>query len=247
MVSGIGSDSEMMVILSRRNRTNMGSPMYTATPTASLDIRKRRDVFALEAVFGVLLFSVIVIVLLGYIAHKDVLSVATLAILWVFSLPQAKVVLPLHEGSHVIVAHWLGVPGKQIGARGTRAYTSKVSKPIWVKITLAPLLLPLFVFALLVPLDWRLAIARRTSAAFGLGHRRFAQFLIVLQPHQRIGVLQVSKNIQKVPVSVATVCGNHFGARIPSCQSLHLFRGQFRIRTLGADPPHIHRRYPGCA
>ena len=58
MVSGIGSDSEMMVILSRRNRTNMGSPMYTATPTASLDIRKRRDVFALEAVFGVLLFGI---------------------------------------------------------------------------------------------------------------------------------------------------------------------------------------------
>lgn len=158
----------------------MGSPMYTAAPTASLDIRKRRDVFALEAVFWILLFSVIVIVLLGHV-DLDLRRVATLVILSIFLLPPANVVLPLHEGLHVILAHWLGVPGKQIGARGTRAYTGKVSKPIWVKITLAPLLLPLFVFGLLVPLDWHLAIA--AAALCTLGSVNDLAYLTVVLRH----------------------------------------------------------------
>ncbi len=152
----------------------------TMATSSDDDIRKRFDVLVLEWLFEAAFCSVIAFFLIyGELTHSEHFwsDVVVLLILAALSWHKALVVKAIHEGLHVIVAYWLGVPREQIGAKGNQAFTGKVSKSTWVKFTLAPLLFPLFVFILLLLVDWRLAI--EASLIIALGSANDLAFLMV--------------------------------------------------------------------
>ncbi len=138
------------------------------TTSSDNDIRKRRGVLAFKCaswlVLGFVAFAMVYLAFTSGVLQKDVI---TLAFLLILSILPISVTTMIHEGLHVIAAHWLDVPREQIGAKGNQAFTGKVPKSIWVKVTLAPLLFPLFVFVLLAALEWRLAIVVAIVIAIG--------------------------------------------------------------------------------
>jgi len=61
--------------------------------------------------------------------------------------------IPLHEGLHLYAAHLLRIPTKQISGRFKAVHIGVVRKPTWVKFTLTPLWLPIFILFTALPFD----------------------------------------------------------------------------------------------
>ena len=86
--------------------------------------------------------------------------------------------------------------------------------------------------------------ARCSPAAFRLGLGFLAEFLVVLQPHQRIGVFQANKYAQEVLVSIAAVRRNNLGLPVAFRQVFDLLCCQPGVGGFCVDPLDIFWFHP---
>lgn len=63
----------------------------------------------------------------------------------------------LHEGAHLVAAHWYLKRSERIRAKGIHVYVDYTPKDIWLRITLFPLVLPLSFFCGLAVLNLHFA------------------------------------------------------------------------------------------
>lgn len=71
----------------------------------------------------------------------------------------------IHEGLHTIAAHWFEADG--ISAKGTNVFVRFSSKRAWILNVLFPLILPLSLYFLILPFNWRSALTLALLLSFG--------------------------------------------------------------------------------
>ncbi|OIO89663.1 MAG: hypothetical protein AUK02_02190 [Anaerolineae bacterium CG2_30_58_95] len=149
------------------------------SPNRNQDLRESQIVKALELALAALFVACAVLVM----GVSPALKLAILVLLtalpsWVPLPAFLRPLMVIHEGLHLVAAHWSGVPQTQIGASGIHTYIGKVSKAIWIKVILFPLLFPLLILVITwILADFRLAI----GAAFltSLGSCRDLAYLVI--------------------------------------------------------------------
>lgn len=76
--------------------------------------------------------------------------------LWFWLFVCLKGMRAVHEGLHAIAAHWFGAEG--ISARDTNVFVRFSSKRAWILNVLFPFILPLSLYFLILPFNWRIAL-----------------------------------------------------------------------------------------
>lgn len=69
-----------------------------------------------------------------------------------------KITRILHEGAHLVAAHWYFGISEKIRAKGIHVFVEDCPKPIWLRIALFPLVLPIAFLIVLVPFNPNFAI-----------------------------------------------------------------------------------------
>lgn len=85
--------------------------------------------------------------------------------LWFWLFVCLKGMRAIHEGLHAIAAHWFGAEG--ISAKGLNVFVHTSSKKAWTINVLFPLILPLSLYFLILPFNWRIALTLTLLLSFG--------------------------------------------------------------------------------
>lgn len=85
--------------------------------------------------------------------------------LWFWLFVCLKGMRAIHEGLHAIAAHWFGAEG--ISAKGPNVFVRISSKRAWTINVVFPLILPLSLYFLVLPFNWRIALTLTLLLSFG--------------------------------------------------------------------------------
>ncbi len=95
---------------------------------------------------------------------QDFLYLAVVGV-WFLLFACLRGMRAIHEGLHAIAAHWFGAKG--ISAKGLNVFVRVSSKRAWIINVLFPLILPLSLYFLVLPFNWRSALTLALLLSLG--------------------------------------------------------------------------------